>query len=131
MYQKLPASDNLVFKTTAAGLVLAGLLLWSGTAIWVTIAHPGSARGRLLLTFARTQWDNGHYPRAIDLSWLALRTMARDRVRYELAALFWERARALKRAGQPAGAQAACRIAARFDDTGHAAPHCQALMPVP
>ena len=131
MYQKLPASDNLAFKMTAAGLILAGLLLWFSAAVWVTVPQLGSVRGRLMLTFARTQWDNGHYPRAVDLSWLALRTMTRDSVRYELAALFWERARALKRAGQPAGAQAACRIAARFTDTVQAALHCQVLMPIP
>lgn len=131
MRQKLPVVNHAEFKTIAAGLVLAGLLLWTGSAIWVRAPRLASARGRLLLTFARTQWDNGRYPRAVDLSWLALWTLARDSVRYPLAALYSERARALHQSGQAAGAQAACRTAARLDDTGQAARRCQALMPVP
>lgn len=59
-------------KTTILGLSLAAVLLFlSSSAFYINQGRFSSPRGRLLLTFAMTQWHNRRYERALSLWWLS------------------------------------------------------------
>src|SRR5258706_1899185 len=101
-------------RTTLLGLFLAASVLAGGWGVFRATARLETARGQLLLTFAKTQWVNHHYLRALDLGWLAVNTAVRESSRQALLALYWQRALALRRSGQVGPALTACHAAAQF-----------------